>query len=137
MEMYTPVRKAGATTWVKTRTERHQTGMAVTKKVMVENNPYGNLRLSPWAETARVSVTAGGNVAEDHVDFMFQGQRAATVEIGLDYGTVTQDLTRFDGSIEAQGRTSKLRNMTKCAVPNNNARRTYEPCIFQGGVWGR
>ena len=51
--------------------------------------------------------------------------------------SIVQDLTGFDGSLAAQGLTTKLRNMTQCAVPNNPTRRTYWPCTFQGGVWGR
>ena len=129
------MRKAGTTTWVKARTDRTQTGNTVTKQVTVENNPFQNLRVQPWAETATVSGNGGGTVQDDHVNFVYTSQQSASAQIMLDYSSLIQDLTLFDGSLVAQGLVTKARNMTACAVPGNAAARTYEPCIFQGGVW--
>ena len=135
MEFRIPVRKSGRTTWVKARSERRQSGNTVTKTATVENNPYTNLHVQPWAETAQVSANGGGSSSDDHVNFQFANQQRASVQIGLDYSSIVQDLTRWDGSLAAQGLTTKLRDMTACAVPNNPNSRTYEPCVFQGGVW--
>merc|ERR1711939_390065 len=118
------------------RTERVQIGSGVTKTVTVENNPYRNLRIEPWAETASVTNSGGGTLSEDHVNFEFTDQQTGMVQIGLDYSSVGQDLTKWDGSLRAQGLMTQHRNMTACAVPNKPTHRTYQPCIFRGGVWG-
>jgi len=123
MEFRIPVRKGGTTTWVKARTERIQTGNEVTKTATVENNPYRTLRIQPWAETASVTSNGGGTLSDDHVNFEFTDQQMAAVSIGLDYASVGQDLTTWDGSLAAEGLTTQYRNMTACAVPNSATHR--------------
>jgi len=65
MEFHMPViATAGSneTTWVKARAERSRTGNTVTKTVTVENNPFTNLYVQPWAD----DLTLSSSTPKDH-----------------------------------------------------------------------
>jgi len=116
MEYQVPVRKNNAVVWVKARAERVQNGNTVTKRVFVENNPFSRLRLQPWAEEALLtsSTPSRASIVHGHAEFSFDGQTNATVEMSLDYTMETRDLTQWDGSLEAQGLTTKIRDYYAC-----------------------
>ena len=101
------------TTWVKARVERSRASggaaATATTKVSVENNPFSNLMVAPWAEGATVtsssppgaspSMTSGS--LDGHQRWTFTGQAANTtaVELVLDYNgrEVVDGGSKFDG----------------------------------------
>ena len=88
MEFNVPVKKRGEEVqWVRTRSERREVGGRVIKSVIVENNPFTNLVVQPWAEDATtVQASPAGyeaNPPVGHVSYRLQGS-SANVELTLD-----------------------------------------------------
>ncbi|GMH95247.1 hypothetical protein TrST_g1348 [Triparma strigata] len=105
--------------WIKARAEREREGNVVKKKITVENSPFTNLFVQPWADGAEVMVGNGGIERDNgHVEWEFHGEAAGGVEVELklDYfGREDWDGGEdWDGSLEAEGLTSKYRDYYAC-----------------------